>query len=64
MKYRSVLAFGKVEFIEDIEEKIKCLNIIMQHYAGNDFHYNMPALKNVKVYKIKINKITGKEFGY
>lgn len=63
MKSKSVLAFCEVSFIEDTEEKEKALNIIMRHYSSNKFKYSIPALKNVKVWKAKIQKITGKEFG-
>ncbi|HNW89094.1 MAG TPA: pyridoxamine 5'-phosphate oxidase family protein [Bacteroidales bacterium] len=64
LKYRSVQAFGHVEFIDDPEEKIKALNIIMQKYTGRDFKYGAPAVREVSTYKVVIDKIYGKEFGY
>lgn len=64
MHYRSVVAMGKVEFIEDYDEKVKVLNIIMRKYAGRDFPYNAPAVNNVAIYKVLVSKITGKESGY
>jgi len=64
MKYRSVLAFGKIEFIEDYDEKVKALNIIMRKYAGRDFEYNPPAVNNVCVYKVVVDTFEGKESGY
>ena len=33
MRYQSVIGFGEVEFIEDLEEKRKALQIIMQQYG-------------------------------
>ncbi|MDD3877025.1 MAG: pyridoxamine 5'-phosphate oxidase family protein [Bacteroidales bacterium] len=64
MKYRSVLAFGKIEFVTDYEQKVKILNVIMQKYTGKDFKYNAPAVNNVAVYKLLIEDITVKELGY
>ncbi len=64
MKYRSVQAFGKVEFIDDYTEKVKALNLIMNKYTGRDFKFGKPSVDEVKVFKIIIDKITGKEFGY
>jgi len=64
MRYKSVLAFGKVEFIENYDEKVKVLNIIMRKYAGQDFTYNPPAVNNVSVYKVVIDKIETKISGY
>ncbi|HRZ42898.1 MAG TPA: pyridoxamine 5'-phosphate oxidase family protein [Bacteroidales bacterium] len=65
MKFRSVLAYGKVVFMEDPEEKKRILNLIMQHYTGrDDFAYNMPAVMDVAVYKIVVSEFTGKESGF
>ena len=64
MKYRSVLAFGKVEFIEDMEQKIEFLNVVMSHYTHRDFKYNPPALREVCTYKVKAEKFTAKVYGY
>ena len=35
----------------------------MKHYTNKEFEFNSPAVKNVKVYKVVIDEITGKEFG-
>ena len=64
MKYRSVLAFGKVEFIEDMAQKIEFLNVVMSHYTHRDFKYNPPALREVCTYKVKVEKFTAKVYGY
>jgi hypothetical protein len=65
MKFRSVLAYGKVKFVEDKEEKIDGLNIIMKHYTGRDvFTYNDPSVNNVLVFKVEIEEMTGKIMGY
>ena len=64
MKYRSVLAFGKVDFITDYQEKEKVLNVFMRKYAGRDFPYNAPAVNNVCIFKLDPEKIEAKESGY
>lgn len=64
MKYRSVMVYGRVEFIEDLDEKVKALNIIMQHYTGKEFSYNLPALNNVLVWRVIPEIWEGRFYGY
>jgi uncharacterized protein len=64
MKYRSVLVYGKAEFVDDSDEKIDILNTFMSHYAGRKFEYNAPAIREVMVFKVKIEKMEGRVYGY
>lgn len=64
MKYRSVLAFGKVEFEEELAEKERILKIIMSHYIDREFTFNEPALREVCVYRVKAEKFTARVYGY
>jgi uncharacterized protein len=64
MKYKSVIATGKVEFIEDADQKITALNFIMKQYTPKDFQYNLPSIKEVCCWKVKIDKIEGRVYGY
>lgn len=65
MKYRSVLVYGKVEFIQDPAEKRRVLNILMKQYTGrDDFEYHDPAIQNVLVYKVVADKMEGRAYGY
>lgn len=65
MKYRSVLIQGKLEFVEDTDEKIRILNIIMRQYTKrDDYKYSGPSVANVAVMRIKAETITAKAFGY
>ncbi|TRZ71008.1 MAG: pyridoxamine 5'-phosphate oxidase family protein [Bacteroidetes bacterium] len=64
MKYRSVLVYGKAEFITEAEEKIAALNIIMSQYSDKAFKFNLPSVREVKVWKIKADKIEGRALGY
>lgn len=64
MRYRSVLVFGRVEFIEVTEEKINALHIIMSHYSGREFTYSGPAVRDVRVYKVAVERMEGRAYGY
>lgn len=64
MRYRSVMISGRVEFLESNEEKAEALNIIMKKYTGRDFKYGIPSLVEVCCYKVIVEKMSGKEFGY
>lgn len=63
MRSESAMCRGRVEFIEDMEEKRRALNIIMRHYTDRDFTYSDPAVRNVKVWKVAVGQMTGKVFG-
>lgn len=63
MKSSSVIAEGKIEFIDDFDEKKEVLKIFMAHYSDLEFQFKDPAVRNVGVYKMKIEKIQAKKFG-
>ncbi len=64
MRYRSVLAHGKVEFIEDFDKKQEALNIIMRKYAGRDFTFGVPSVNEVCTWRVVVEKWEGKVYGY
>ncbi len=57
------VSWGQVEFIEEIDDKRRALDIIMRHYTDNAFSYSDPAVRNVKVWKVAVRQMTGKVFG-
>jgi nitroimidazol reductase NimA-like FMN-containing flavoprotein (pyridoxamine 5'-phosphate oxidase superfamily) len=63
MKSKSVIANGIVEFVEDFDQKTEALNILMENYSDKPFKYSDPAVKNVKIWKIKVDTMSCKEFG-
>ncbi len=63
MDSKSVICYGEVMFIDNTEEKTIYLNRLMEKYTGKHFKYSKPALENVKLWKVKINKMTGRAFG-
>jgi hypothetical protein len=63
VKSKSVLVEGKVEFVDDFDEKTRCMNLMMQQYSNREFKFSKPAIENVGVIKVAIKKISAKEFG-
>ena len=60
-KYQSIIWNGKLELVNDIEEKKNALNIIMEHTTGRSgFEYNPKMLENVGIYKLTATKLTCK----
>ena len=60
-KYQSVIGNGKIQILEDLEEKKKGLNAIMKQVSTKtDFEYNPRMLQNVCVYRITATKLTCK----
>ena len=59
--YKSVVGYGKAYLVEDRQEKIKALNVLMQHYSGGKVHGNFEkSLDAVQVIKIVVDTMTGK----
>ena len=63
MRSDSVLCRGKVSFIEDMDEKRRALNIMMRKYTKSDFTYSEPSVRNVKVWQVHVEQMTGKAIG-
>ena len=60
-KYQSIIGNGKVQVLEDLEEKKKGLNAIMKQTTGKtDFEYNPRMVQNVCVYMLSATKLTCK----
>jgi len=61
MRYKSVIGFGKADFIESPEEKKKAINIILDHYSNRSYDFSEESLKNVVLVKILIESLTGRK---
>ena len=60
-KYQSIIGNGKVQILEDLEEKKKGLNAIMKQTTGKtDFEYNPRMVQNVCVYMLSATKLACK----
>ncbi|TDO02814.1 pyridoxamine 5'-phosphate oxidase family protein [Sunxiuqinia elliptica] len=63
VKSKSVVVEGSIEFIDDYDEKYRLLGKIMRQYSDREFKFGKPAVVNVGLMKVHIDKITGKIFG-
>ena len=63
MKSRSVMCRGNVRFIEEMDEKRNILDLVMRHYVDYEFKYSEPAVRNAKIWEVKVEKMTCKSFG-
>jgi nitroimidazol reductase NimA-like FMN-containing flavoprotein (pyridoxamine 5'-phosphate oxidase superfamily) len=62
VRFRSVVGFGKARIVDDRQEKIRALDIIMEHYSGRAGHeYHDATLGAVAVIAIDVTDMTGKE---
>lgn len=63
VKSKSVLVEGDAEIVDDYDEKYRLLKLLMSQYSDREFKFNEPAVINVGIIKVRIRKITAKEFG-
>lgn len=65
MRYLSVIGFGDIRPIADVEEKKRALDIIVKHYARlNNNNLMLKSLAELAVFKLEIESMTGKKSGY
>lgn len=60
MYYESAIAQGTLEIIEDIFEKKRSMEFILDHYGQPTAPINLDLLKKTCVYKVITDEITGK----
>lgn len=61
-KYRSIIGYGTVEFIDDYESKTKALEIIMkQHGSVGNLIFEKKQVEFVVILKVKIDQLTAKQ---
>jgi nitroimidazol reductase NimA-like FMN-containing flavoprotein (pyridoxamine 5'-phosphate oxidase superfamily) len=61
VQYRSLIGYGKAHLIEDVLEKTKALNTIMEHYHGKgSWEYRESLMNRTAVIKIEIDSMEGK----
>jgi nitroimidazol reductase NimA-like FMN-containing flavoprotein (pyridoxamine 5'-phosphate oxidase superfamily) len=62
MHYRSVVGYGRMTFITDLDEKRLGLNSIMSQYSkGKDFSYKQSDLDRVLLLRLDILEMKGKK---
>lgn len=60
-RFRSVMGHGRVEFIEDLEQKRTALKLIMAQYGDGDFDFPDKAIEETTVFRLVIVAMTGKQ---
>lgn len=60
-RFRSVIGHGRVEFVEDLDEKRTALNLLMMQYAGKEFDFPQAAIEGTTVFKLVIESMSGKQ---
>jgi Predicted flavin-nucleotide-binding protein len=58
VKSKSVIVEGNAEIIDDYEEKERIVKHFMTQYSDLPFKFNAPAIRNVGVLVVKIEKLT------
>lgn len=64
LKYRSVIGFGNAVLVEDLKEKQRALDVLMEHFGGEAYSYPEDVLGRVTIIRIDIESLTGKQAGY
>ncbi|MDR2510514.1 MAG: pyridoxamine 5'-phosphate oxidase family protein [Spirochaetaceae bacterium] len=61
--FKSVVGFGEITILEDLEEKAEALNYIMRHQTGRPANYDFTGarLGAVAVFKMTVREFTGKQ---
>jgi len=63
VKSKSVIIEGTAEIVEDFDEKERLFNHFMTQYSDLPFKFSSPAIRNVGVLIVPIEKLSAKEFG-
>ena len=59
--FQSVIGFGKIHELQTDEEKISGLEHIIRQYSDRNWDFSDRKLNNLRVWKIEIQEITGKQ---
>ncbi|MBN2618389.1 MAG: pyridoxamine 5'-phosphate oxidase family protein [Spirochaetales bacterium] len=59
-KFRSIVGFGKIEFITNPILKREALDILMEQHGKNDNYYKPKVLEWITILKLEIDSYTGK----
>lgn len=61
VRFRSVTGRGRVEFIEDQEQKETALALLMAQYSDKEFDFPVAAVEGTTVFKLVIEQMVGKQ---
>ncbi len=60
-KYKSVIAQGNFEFLQEYSEKNHALSLLMQQYTGKTHSFTQEQVNIVTIGKITVSEITAKQ---
>lgn len=60
-RFRSVIGRGRVEFIDDLEQKRTALNLLMTQYSDRNFDLPAAAIAGTTIFKLTIEQMVGKQ---
>lgn len=60
MNYESVMGWGMVSEVTDLNEKLHALDRIMAHYHAEDFAYNPAVAERTRILRLDIQERTAK----
>ncbi|MGI6218648.1 MAG: pyridoxamine 5'-phosphate oxidase family protein [Bacteroidaceae bacterium] len=63
MKAESLIVRGTVDFPEALDEKRRCLDVLMKHYTSAAVSYGDPAVRNVVVWRVTPLSLSAREYG-
>jgi nitroimidazol reductase NimA-like FMN-containing flavoprotein (pyridoxamine 5'-phosphate oxidase superfamily) len=61
--FSSVIGFGTVHEITDVQRKTTALNQIMRHYSGKEWEFDAELFSQIRLWCISIEQVTGKHRG-
>ncbi|HVN58693.1 MAG TPA: pyridoxamine 5'-phosphate oxidase family protein [Bacteroidales bacterium] len=62
MRYKSIVGYGNLSVVSDQEEKLRGLNLLMDHYGAKGiYNYDEKNLARTSVLRLDITEISGKQ---
>lgn len=61
MRYKSIVGYGRAVILVDPAEKIKALDVIVNHYGGSVVAYDEKRVKGLAIIKVAIDSMKGKQ---
>ena len=58
--YYSLMGFGSITVVEDVDEKIRAMSLLMKHLTEKEFEFNDRLVSIVNVFRIECDTYTAK----
>lgn len=59
--FKSIIGDGQAYIVDDFDEKVKALDLIMEHYGSKEHSYPEKAVNGTAVIRIDITEMVGKK---